>query len=346
MILNCTILERCFFFEYDKSLYKDKKMELNTIHLQDCVEGMLALPAKSIDIVTTSPPYNLGIQYGVYKDSKPRQEYLAWLDSVFVAIKHCLKDDGHLWLNMGYSNTDPWVGMDVAQVVRNHFTLQNNFAWVKSITIDNFTTGHFKPINSVRFANPTWEHLFHFTKFGNVDCDRLAIGVPYMWGENIDNSGRVRGRLAKKYGFKNIKDFYKNASTTLKDAFEKELATKMGNMKPRQDKRCRGNSWFVPYDTIANRETQRGSHPATYPVGLIENCIKFSGLKKGILVDPFMGSGTSAIAAIRQKLDFIGFDIDADYQKFAVDRVESFVKNFQGNPFDGISEEIEDDTWD
>ena len=79
---------------------------------------------------------------------------------------------------------------------------------------------------------------------------------------------------------------------------------------------------------------------------LIENCIKFSGLKKGVLVDPFMGSGTSAIAAIRQKLDFIGFDIDADYQKFAVNRVESFVKNFQGNLFDGISDEIEDDTWD
>jgi len=111
-------------------------MQTNIIHNQDCVAGMLSLPAKSIDIVVTSPPYNLGINYGVYKDDKPRQEYLAWLDSVFSAVKHCLKDDGHFWLNVGYSNVDPWVAMDVAQQARNHFVLQNNVLWVKSIFVN------------------------------------------------------------------------------------------------------------------------------------------------------------------------------------------------------------------
>lgn len=302
-------------------------MQTNLIHLQDCVEGMLALPAQSIDIVATSPPYNLGIEYGTYKDNKPRQEYLSWLDNVFKAVKHCLKDDGHFWLNVGYSNIDPWVGMDVAQVARNHFVLQNNFTWVKSITIDDVTTGHFKPINSDRFANPTWEHLFHFTKNGNVNCDKLAIGVPYMWDCNIDNSGRLKGRLAKKYGFANIKDFNKNADEETKQKFELDLAERLKNAEPRPDKRCRGNSWFVPYDTIANREKHRGSHPATFPVALIENCIKFSGLKQGILVDPFMGSGTSAIAAIRQGLEYIGFDIDSDYRQFATDRINDETGN-------------------
>ena len=62
-------------------------MKTNIIHLQDCIEGMLALPEKSVDIVTTSPPYNLGIAYGTYKDNKPRQEYLEWLDKVFKAVK-------------------------------------------------------------------------------------------------------------------------------------------------------------------------------------------------------------------------------------------------------------------
>ena len=125
-------------------------MQTNIIHLQDCVEGMRALPAGSVDIVTTSPPYNLGIAYGTYKDDRPRREYLEWLGQVFQAVKHCLRDNGHFWLNVGYSNIDPWVGMDVAQVAREHFVLQNNFTWVKSITIDDVTTGHFKPINSNR----------------------------------------------------------------------------------------------------------------------------------------------------------------------------------------------------
>ena len=296
-------------------------MQKNIIHLQDCVKGMLALPAKSVDIVTTSPPYNLGIEYGTYQDNKPRQEYLSWLDNVFAGVKHCLKDDGHFWLNVGYSNIDPWVGMDVAQVARKHFVLQNNFTWVKSITINDITSGHFKPINSERFANPTWEHLFHFTKTGNVTCDKLGIGVPYMWDCNLDNSARIRGRLAKKYGFTNIKDYNKNADKETKDRFEKELAAKLSTVKPKADKRCRGNTWFVPYDTIANREKHRGDHPATYPVALIEQCIKFSGLTNGVLVDPFMGSGTSAIAALNCGLDYVGFDIDKNYIEFAEDRI-------------------------
>jgi site-specific DNA-methyltransferase (adenine-specific) len=302
-------------------------MQTNVIHLQDCVGGMLALPAKSVDIVSTSPPYNLGIAYNTYRDNKPRQEYLSWLDRVFVAVKHCLKDEGHFWLNVGYSNVDPWVGMDVAQVARNHFVLQNNFVWVKSIAINDVTTGHFKPINSDRFANPTWEHLFHFTKTGTVPCDKLAVGVPYMWDCNIDNTGRLRGRAAKKLGYKNIKDFNDRATAEDKKKFEHELSVKLARQKPKAQSRCRGNSWFVPYDTIANREKHRGSHPATFPVALIEQCINFSGIKSGVLVDPFMGSGTSALAAVNCSIDYIGFDIDQDYINFAQDRIQEHKSN-------------------
>lgn len=294
---------------------------MNQIFLQDCIEGMNSLSAKSIDICVTSPPYNLGIDYGTYSDNKPRQEYLEWLDTVFQAVKHCLSDNGHFWLNVGYSNIDPWVGMDVAQIARRHFVLQNNFIWVKSISIGDITSGHFKPINSERFANPTWEHLFHFTKNGSLSCNKLAVGVPYMFDCNIDNSGRMRGRLAKKAGFKNVKEFNARATLQQRQELETALDEKLANQKPKANRRCRGNSWFVPYDTIANREKHRGSHPATYPVALVEQCIKFSGINSGILIDPFMGSGTSAIAALNQGLNYIGYDIDADYRQFALDRI-------------------------
>lgn len=306
-------------------------MQKNIIYLEDCVKGINSLPAGSVDICVTSPPYNLNIDYGTYSDNLPRDQYLQWLDTVFQAVNHALNDNGHFWLNVGYSNIDPWVGMDVAQVARQHFVLQNNFTWVKSITIDNVTTGHFKPINSERFANTTWEHLFHFTKKGTVPCDKLAIGVPYMWDCNIDNSGRIRGRLAKKYGFKNILDYNKHATDEQRIKFESELEAKLLNQKPKADKRCRGNTWYVPYDTIANREKHRGSHPATYPVELVENCIKFSGVHSGILLDPFMGSGTSAIAAINCGLDYIGFDIDQNYIDFAEDRINEYRAHHSNN---------------
>ena len=259
-------------------------MKQNIIYNQDCVEGMLSMPAGSVDIVVTSPPYNLNIKYGKYKDDLPRESYLKWLHDVFSAINHCLKDDGHFFLNMGYSNIDPWVGMDVANVARESFVLQNNISWVKSIHVNDKTSGHFKPINSNRFTCPTWEHLFHFTKTGKVEVDRLAVGVPYEYYE-----GNIRG---------------KNTAET----------------KP--NLRDKGNCWFVPYETISNRIKHRGKHPATFPIALIEQCIKFSGVKNGLLVDPFIGSGTSAIAAIRQNVDYIGFDIDQDYIDFANIRIQ------------------------
>ncbi len=298
---------------------------MNIIYNKDCVKGMLELPSKSVDICVTSPPYNLTINYGVYNDNKPREEYLNWLNDVFIAVKHCLKDDGSFWLNLGYSNIDPWVGMDVAQIARKHFILQNNIVWVKSISINDVTIGHFKPINSDRFSNPTWEHLFHFTKTGNIKCDKLSIGVPYMHDSNLDNGSRMKGRLVKSLGYKNQKDFYKNATPEQILDMESKISSKISN-KVKPNKRCKGNSWFIPYDTIQNRDKHRGSHPATFPIKLVEDCIKFSGIERGLVLDPFMGSGTSAIAALKQNMNYIGYDIDQDYIDFANDRIDDFKK--------------------
>ena len=301
-------------------------MKTNIIHNQDCVTGMLALPKGSVDVVVTSPPYNLDIQYGTYKDDLPRDNYLKWLHDVFSAVKHCLKDDGHFFLNMGYSNIDPWVGMDVGNVARDLFVLQNNFTWVKSIYVDGKTSGHFKPINSERFANPTWEHLFHFTKDGKVKCDKLASGVTYEWDCNTDNSGRIRGRLIKKLGYADKRDFDKNATQEHIQKLDKLMKDKMAKAKPRPTMRCRGNSWYVPYDTISSREKERGSHPATFPIELVQQCIRFSGVKNGVVVDPFMGSGSTAVGALRHGCKYIGFDIDVDYIQFAEHRISVLTK--------------------
>ena len=60
-----------------------------------------------------------------------------------------------------------------------------------------------------------------------------------------------------------------------------------------------------------------------FPVKLAEDCIKLTGKEYGILVDPFMGTGTAAVAAIKQKWDYIGYDIDEDYVAFSKDRIDS-----------------------
>ena len=161
-------------------------MQTNVIYNKDCVEGMLALPKGSVDIIVTSPPYNLNIQYGAYKDDLPRDSYLKWMRDVFVAVNHCLKDNGHFFLNVGYSNIDPWVGMDVGNVARELFVLQNNFTWVKSIHVDDKTISkvHCKLeiLNAVSISRPgLGRHVLTITDhstFGTfVNGEKLGKGT-------------------------------------------------------------------------------------------------------------------------------------------------------------------------
>ena len=130
----------------------------------DVLTHLRSLPEKSFKCVVTSPPYNLGMKYGEgIDDKKPYDTYLAWIHDVFAECKRVMTDDGSLFLNVGYSSTEPWIAMDVANALRKDFVLQNQFTWVKNISIGEASHGHFKPINSKRFVNVTNESVFHFT---------------------------------------------------------------------------------------------------------------------------------------------------------------------------------------
>ena len=87
--------------------------------------------------------------------------------------------------------------------------------------------------------------------------------------------------------------------------------------------RCRGNNWFIPYETIQSRDRDR-PHPATFPVKLPEQCMRLHGVQRvGVVLDPFLGIGSSAIAAMRLGLDFIGIEVDAAYLDEAIHRVQA-----------------------
>lgn len=252
---------------------------------EDCVAGMPArLAAGSVDVVVTSPPYNLGVDYNEYDDTVARAHYLAWLGRWADALRGVLADEGSLFLNLGSKPSDPWGPFEVAAEMRKRFALQNVIHWVKSIAIQkedvgdydgivrNVAVGHFKPINSPRYLNDCHEYVFHLTKRGDVPLDRLAIGVEYQ-----DKSNVARWKGAK------------------------------------DDLRCRGNTWFVPYDTIRSRDAQR-PHPATFPVELARKCILLHGLDRTrVVLDPFMGLGNAGLAARALGKDFVGFEIDPAY---------------------------------
>ena len=85
--------------------------------------------------------------------------------------------------------------------------------------------------------------------------------------------------------------------------------------------RCRGNTWFIPYETIQSRDRDR-PHPASFPPKVPEQCLRLHGLDRaGTVLDPFMGLGNTAIAAARLGLDFVGIELDPYYLDEAVKRV-------------------------
>jgi site-specific DNA-methyltransferase (adenine-specific) len=249
------------------------------LRLGDCLEGMRNLPELSVDLVVTSPPYNLGIAYSHYSDRQGRADYLDRCHQWAAQIRRLLKLDGSLFLNLGAAPSNPLLPHELVLRLGDLFVLQNTIHWIKAISIEDSqgvieSRGHFKPISSPRYLNDCHEYIFHFTPKGSTPLDRLALGVPYADKSNIARWSHTRGR----------------------------------------DRRCRGNTWFVPYRTIQRRSRER-PHPATFPVELAENCIKLHGaLRAQTMLDPFLGIGNSALAAKRCGVkNFIGFEIDEEY---------------------------------
>ncbi|MFD2257486.1 DNA-methyltransferase [Luteolibacter algae] len=264
---------------------------MNLIH-GDCLKILRTLEEKSFDLVVTSPPYNLGINYSQFEDTAPRTKFLSWCKSWARQLKRVLADDGSFFLNIGATPSNPLLPHQLILALTDGkkplFTLQNTFHWVKSISVKTtddelLSVGHFKPINSDRYVNDCHEYVFHLTKTGSIPLDRRAAGVPYQHKSNISRWQHTGG----------------------------------------QDLRCRGNTWFIPYQTIRYRMKDR-PHPASFPPALVEQCIKLHG--KGCetrLLDPFLGIGSSALAAKFQKIaHFTGIEIDQEYLASARLRLE------------------------
>ena len=259
------------------------QLEPNNIYIMDCIKGIEQMKKQSllVDFIVTSPPYNIGKEYNQYDDEKPRENYLDWMESIADKCDTIMTDHSSFFLNVGGKPSDMWIPLDIAQRFRKKFVLQNMIHWIKSISIEkadvgdypnilgDVSVGHYKPVNSNRYMNSCHEYIFHFTKKGDVDLDKSAIGVPYQ-----DKSNIGRWKVAKS------------------------------------DLRPRGNTWFIPYETIQKSRP----HPTIFPVKLPEMCLKLHGVKRiNLAMDPFMGIGSTAVACKKFGVNFIGFEMDKSY---------------------------------
>ena len=93
----------------------------------DCLKVLPTLADKSVDLVITSPPYNIGMNYNKYQDK--RNDYVNWLINIFDECCRVLKDNGHLFINLSSGKIDPFTSYKIAENVK--WKLQNNIIWAK-----------------------------------------------------------------------------------------------------------------------------------------------------------------------------------------------------------------------
>ena len=161
-----------------------------------------------------------------------------------------LRPNGSLFLNVGARPSDPWTALDVAQAVRSRLRLQNIIHWIKSIAIDRESAGAAAGLTrdlAVGHYKP-----INSDRYLN-DCHEFIFHFTPEGATAVD-------RLALGVPYQD--------------------QSNIGRWRAAADGvRCRGNTWFIPYETIQRRDRDR-PHPATFPTRLPEQCLRLHGLSK------------------------------------------------------------------
>lgn len=253
-------------------------MKLNTIYLKSS-EKMDEIPDKSIDLIVTSPPYNIDIKYGnstkngkviaskgkKYKDNLEEVEYRRLLGKVFSECKRVLKDDGSIWINIK--------NRYINGTIQTPFWIEQYFSdmFLKNVIVWNFDWGG---STNTRFA-PRYEYVYWYTKNN------------------------------KTYKF-NLNDVKIPALNYRPDRYKS------------QDKNPT-DVWKI--SMVSGNFAERTSHPAQYPEKLIERIILAGTNEEDIVLDPFMGSGTTAAVAKKLNRNYLGYEIVPEYIDISLERL-------------------------
>jgi DNA modification methylase len=273
---------------------------LGKVHHGDCIAGMNALPAGSIDLVFADPPFNIGYEYDVYHDSKGSREYLDWSRKWIGAVHRVLKPDGTFWLAIG----DEFAAeLKIAsQEIGFH---------ARSWVIWYYTFG----VNCKSKFSRSHAHLFYFVKDEDnftFRFEQLENRIPsarfLVYGDRRSNP---EGRLPDDTWILRPQD--------LADCFT-----------PSED------TWYLPRVAGTFKE-RRGFHGCQMPEQLLGRIIRACSAEGEVVLDPFSGSATTLAVAKKLGRRFLGFDLSDDYVKRGTDRIAGV---HRGEPLEGAPEPL------
>jgi DNA modification methylase len=277
-------------------------LPLDQVLLGDVRELSRGLPAGSAHCIVTSPPYYGHRAYSAAGDprelgrEKTPQDYVDALVGCLGEAGRLLRDDGTLWLNLGDTYRRgrllgiPWRVALALQDAGWH--LRADIIWHKPNAMPS----------SVR-TRPTTDHeyLFLLSKSASYHYDADAIREPHVTFTERSRMRGGRGHFGKRAG---TPERGKNQGNgNLHDARWDEYFHPAG--------RNRRTVWSVPLGKF------REAHFAVFPEALIEPCVKAGCPAGGVVLDPFMGSGTTAVVCRRLGRHFLGFELIPEYVELA-----------------------------
>lgn len=316
-----------------------QKLKLNSIYTGDAKEILSKFPDKSIDCCITSPPYFNLRDYGVSGQiglEKSPEEYIAGLVSVFHEVYRVLKDEGTLWVNIGDSyagGSGRWGGIkNISDFQVNNkgslSQIQHTKAWKHDIIKPKDLIGipwmlafalradgwwlrqdiiwqkpNCQPESIKDRCTKSHEYVFMLSKKPKYYYDIDSIREPH---QSLDDLNR---RL------NNGKEEWKTVKASAGSPY-----TMSGTGRSRKKMyhplgRNKRTVWQIPI--THSKET----HFATYPEKLIVDCIKAGCPKGGVALDPFIGSGTTAVVALKEGRQYVGIELNPEYIGIAERRI-------------------------
>jgi len=276
-------------------------MELDTIHCGDALNVLRTLPAESVHCCVTSPPYYGLRDYGaagqIGREETP-ERYIQQLAAVFREVWRVLRPDGTLWVNIA----DTYCGTGSKG---DHHDPKNP----KGRTGQQVAINHCAPgCKDKDLIGIPW--LLAFSLRSNGWYLRNAV----VWEKGNAMPESVKDRLTRCYEFMFLlaksKQYYYDAASIAEPV---AAGTATDALLPIfRNKRDVWRINTIPY---------KGAHFAAFPPKLAETCILAGCPPGGVELDPFFGSGTTGVAALRLNRQFIGIEINLDFCELARERI-------------------------
>ncbi len=278
--------------------------KLDTIYCGDAERQLRRFETSFANTIVTSPPYfrqrNYSDRHQIGQEKSP-DEYIERLVSVFREAREALVDEGTLWLVLGdkYQNKQllgmPWRVALALQA--DGWYLRSDIIWQKpnampSAVKNRPTTDH--------------EYVFLLSKSDSYYYDIDAIREPHV---TFSEQSQMKGGR---------NHFFKRDSTPEqgKNGGHPNLHNGRWDQAFHPKGRNKRTVWPIPLSK------SRDAHFAVFPEKLVETCILAGCPPNGVVLDPFMGSGTTAVVARKHKRHFVGIECVSDYCKIARQRIK------------------------